>query len=312
MNWGPLNYTDASTQMKMIKQFEDVVADPRIGESDTKQLWMAEFLIWTTRHCDENFARSDFETLLCGRDQVDPDSDSICSGMWVENEFGLREKNIASVTSDVCISYEGGICRPGTQMHPGDLADMAITPEAAQNSSFCPVVGDWSDDKWQFCLGQWRNITGGSGRLLTVPGTASPTTCSGVDFDDDTLLWPIPYSYSPTMFAFDVFSHEQTLDMMRATRSFCDDNEEIRCWLTGIPYDYWTQYLNIFDVLLELSGYAVLAGFTISFIFLFAKLAFEARYPIKKVFFGSLIGAGLIGCTMLLTLTTVCWLVFAC
>jgi hypothetical protein len=201
MNWGPLNYTDASTQMKMVKQFEDVVADPRIGEMDTKQLWMAEFLIWTTRHCDENFARSDFETLLCGRDQVDPDSDSICSGMWVENEFGLREKNIASVTSDVCIPYEGGICRPGTQMHPGDLADMAITPEAAQNSSFCPVVGDWSDDKWQFCLGQWRNITGGSGRLLTVPGTASPTTCSGVDFDDDTLLWPIPYSYSPTMFA---------------------------------------------------------------------------------------------------------------
>jgi hypothetical protein len=113
------------------------------------------------------------------------------------------------------------------------------------------------------------------------------------------------------MFAFDVFTHEQTLDMMKATRSFCDDDEEIRCWLTGIPYDYWTQYLNIFDVLLELSGYAVLAGFGISFIFLFAKLAFEARYPIKKVFAGSLIGAVLIACTMLLTLTTVCLLVVA-
>jgi predicted RND superfamily exporter protein len=51
VNWGALDYTDPNTQMKMIKQFEGIVATRNIAEIDTKQLWMANFLIWTSRHC---------------------------------------------------------------------------------------------------------------------------------------------------------------------------------------------------------------------------------------------------------------------
>ena len=38
MNWGALEYTNPDTQMKMIKQFEDVVGTPHVAEVDTKHL----------------------------------------------------------------------------------------------------------------------------------------------------------------------------------------------------------------------------------------------------------------------------------
>lgn len=62
MNWGALDYNSPATQMKIIKSFEDFVLDERIAEADTKQLWLADFLIWTTRHCNGNFDRPDFNT----------------------------------------------------------------------------------------------------------------------------------------------------------------------------------------------------------------------------------------------------------
>lgn len=70
-------------------------------------------------------------------------------------------------------------------------------------------------------------------------------------------------------------------------------------------FDYWTQYENIFDVLIELCGYATLAGFFISWIFLFTLLAIEGHNSVSKIFLGTFVGAGLIACTMILTLTTV-------
>jgi hypothetical protein len=36
MQWGELNYEDPTTQMKMIKQFEQVVEHPNVAEVDTK------------------------------------------------------------------------------------------------------------------------------------------------------------------------------------------------------------------------------------------------------------------------------------
>ena len=233
MNWGAVDYTDPQMQMRMIKQFEDVVGDPRVGETDTKQLWIADFLIWTSRHCDENFARPSFDVSLCGRDQAFPDeTDSFCAGSWTNNTYGLRLKNIASVTDERCIANEAGICRSGEQMHPADLAELGLTGEQAAGREFCPVAEGWSDAKFEFCMNTWRRLTGGSGRLLTKPGTGSPNKCSN---NEAELVWPIPYSYGPTIYSFDVFTHEQTLDMMRDTRAACDDVEEVHCWLSGIP-----------------------------------------------------------------------------
>jgi hypothetical protein len=79
-------------------------------------------------------------------------------------------------------------------MHPLDLAELGLDEESAKGMSFCPVVKDWSDEKWQFCLRQWHIITGVSGCLIVEEGTITPTSCSGVYNTDDSLKWHLPYS----------------------------------------------------------------------------------------------------------------------
>jgi len=243
INWGALDYTDPTTQLKMIKQFEDVVATPHVAEVDTKRLWLADFLMWTTPHCEENFDRENFDILECGRDQIfDPSTNLTCSATWVSNDIGLREKTFQSIMDEVCYPHEGGICRPGKEMHPVDLISLGLDPtdpDSYQDESYCPTIDGWSDAQWQFCLVQWRNTTGYTGgRFILEEDLGSPISdCQGSYNNDENFTWPIPFSSGPTMFAFDLFSHQDTLDMMEETRSICDDDEELHCWLTGIPFD---------------------------------------------------------------------------
>jgi hypothetical protein len=227
MNWGKVDYSNPNNQMRVIKQFEDVVGTAQVGEVDTKRLWLADFLAWTTHQCTGNFDREDPDSLECGHNQVySLEDNSTCTGTWKPNSFGLREKVFADL--DTCVSFEGGICRPKSEMHPLDDFE-----EDGEVESWCPVFEGWSDDKLQFCLGKWRGFTGGGGRLVLANSTGTPTECDGEFFDDETVVVPIPYSAGPTMFAFDLFSHEITIDMIEETRKFCDDDEEIHCWLEG-------------------------------------------------------------------------------
>jgi hypothetical protein len=68
-----------------------------------------------------------------------------------------------------------------------------------------------------------------------------------------------------------------------------------------LQQDYWTQYENISQVLLELAGYSTLLGFIISFTFLFGEFYFERRHPMLKILFGSLIGSLLIVITIIMS-----------
>lgn len=235
INWGDLDYGSPDVQMKMIGQFEGVLSSQFIAEVDTKRLWMANFLIWTSRQCGQNFQK-DSRPGECGADVVFTDAegeDSACTGYWTENEYNLRTK-IFSEPGSECEPYEGGICRPGSQMHPMDLLELKVSAAEAADKEYCPVVSGWSDDKWRFCLREWRNITGfGGGNFVVKADSASETECAGEFNRDDEIEWPMPYSAGPTMFAYDLFSHELTLDMMSETRAFCDDDEELRCWMTG-------------------------------------------------------------------------------
>ena len=183
MNWGQINYTDPLTQMKMIKQFEQVVATPHVLEVDTKLLWLADFLLWTTRYCAENFDRADFDVLECGRDKVFLNGES-CSATWKRNTYGLRNQAFVDIVTQtanpVCNPLKGGICRSGDRMHLEDLEDIdEVFPERPttyKNDSFCPTVEGWSDDQWQFCLTQWRNTTGFSGgRFVLEEELGSPS-----------------------------------------------------------------------------------------------------------------------------------------
>ena len=240
MKWGAIDYTSPSVQMRMIQQFEGVVDSPHVAQLDTKQLWMSNLLLWSSRHCVDNFDRDHFDSLECGRDQYFAPDDSYCSGTWVENELELHEKNIYNATDPTCYPYEGGICRPGRAMHIIDLQDMGVNPREAEGKSYCPVIDGWSKEKWQFCLVQWRNVSGVDGGFLEVPDTATTKEhCEYMFHNDAELVWPIPISEGPAMFSYDLFTHDDTLDMLAETRAWCDDDEEIHCMLSGIAYDYW-------------------------------------------------------------------------
>jgi len=310
MNWGKLNFTDNSTQLKMIKQFEQVVSTPHVADVDTKRLWMADLLLWTTTHCSQNFDRVDFDVLECGRDKVFAAGKN-CSATWEENVLELRNQIFEDILNPnpVCNPHKGGICRTGDQMHPSDLDDLGFDltrPDLYRTKSFCPTIQGWSPEQWQYCLVEWRNTTGFSdGRFLFEEELGSTSDCEGSFNNDQNFTWPIPFSSGPTMFSYDLFTHEDTLEMMAETRKLCDDDEEIHCWLTGIPYDYWSQYEGIFEVLLELAGYSTITGFVIAWIFLFCKLMSEKCYTKSKIFVGSFIGAILIAVTIILSLVTV-------
>lgn len=311
INWGALNYSDINTQMRMIEQFEKVVSSQYVTQIDTERLWIANFAIWTTRHCDENFYRESFDKRECGRNQLFVDNNtnrtSYCAGTWVPNKYNLRLKNFQDFTNDTCVAYKGGICRPNSQMHPADLQELKNkhATDVNESISYCPVMDGWSPSKWRFCLQQWRNISGGTQRFVFDEDHGSPTECTGVYHNDENITWPIQFSDGPIIFAVNLRSHEITLDMMEETRAVCDQDKELHCWMSGVPFDYWEQYNGIFQMLLELAGYAAAAGFGIAFLFLFCRLSFENNYPMQRIFAGSLVGALLITVTIVLSLVTV-------
>ena len=169
--------------------------------------------MWGTRLCEENFDREDFDILKCGRDKIfspgPAGPDAICSATWVANDFGLREKVFSDIEDlENCYPNEGGICRPGARMHPGDMLELGIDPVLNKTDVFCPIIDGWSDEQWQFCLVQWRNTTEFSGgRFVLEEDRGSSTDCAGDFHKDENFTWPIPFSSAPTMFAIDLFTN---------------------------------------------------------------------------------------------------------
>jgi hypothetical protein len=77
-------------------------------------------------------------------------------------------------------------------------------------------------------------LTGSTaGRLNVVGDHGSPTECSGEYNNDQEVVWPIPFANAPLLFAYGLYSHHDTLELMEQTRAICDEDEEIHCWMTG-------------------------------------------------------------------------------
>ena len=95
------------------------------------------------------FDREDPDTLACEQDQVFPVVNSTCSGSWTENTLGLKLKRFA----EECEAFEGGICRPTSQMHFENSRDLGIDPRSpgdALDKTWCPVFSGWTDDSFNF------------------------------------------------------------------------------------------------------------------------------------------------------------------
>lgn len=304
MNWPGVDYGSADTQMHMIQQFEAVANTPHLVEIDTRMLWIAELALWTTRQCDYNLALGPPESRICGRDQVFIDEQSICSGTWKRNVYGLREKYFTD-DSEQCQPYNGGVCRPTSEMHPDDLRDLGIDPEAITaeeaKESWCPVFEGWSEEKMTFCIRKWYEQVDGIGGLVLD----KDAECEGEYCKDYMVKVPIPYSAGPSMAAHGVVSHELTLEMMEQTRALCDQDLELHCWMSGPPFDFWSQYEGIQMNLVEISGASVLIGFAISLIFFACQLFKDGQYPLWQVLLGSLVGAMIIAATCFFCLVAV-------
>jgi Patched family len=304
MRWGAINYTDPLTQMKMIKQFEQVAESSKVSQIDTDQLWIASFLVWSSRLCDANLVREDFGKRRCGHDMTFTDG-TVCSATWTNNTLGNRNFFIAEPDDPKCYNFDGGICRDGSNLHVADLEDSQIDPILHQDQSYCPVISGWSPEKWQFCLKEWRKVTGYDAGFVLQQAKGTEKKCSGEFESDQDIQWPIPISNGPTMYAYDLLSHEDTLDLIKETRTYCDDDKDTHCWLTGIPFDYWTQYEDIYMALLRLGGYASAVGFLISYCFLFFSVVLEGRHSLLKSCVSSLIGSLLIFSTIALSFIVV-------
>ena len=196
-------------------------------------------------------------------------------------------------------------------MHYKDLADLQLkglyNPSIdGLSTSYCPVVVGWSNEKLKFCVERWREYTGGGGNLVLKEGTDSENpTCTGELLTDGEIVSPIPISKGPIMFGKNLYTHEDTVDLIQETRAFCDEDPDLHCWLTGVPYDYWEQYLYVDTLLAEVGGYAVLAVFLVSMLFLFSKIALENAHGRCKSFFESLVGSLIIALTGVLSVITV-------
>ena len=117
--------------------------------------------------------------------------------------MGLREKVFQNIVEadETCLPREGGVCRPSSQMHPDDLAELIeLDPFNANVTSWCPVFEGWSNEKLAFCISKWREYTGGGGDFVVVDGTATENDqCPGEFIKDDEIETPIPITKGPSM-----------------------------------------------------------------------------------------------------------------
>lgn len=72
----------------------------------------------------------------------------------------------------------------------------------------------------------------------------------------------------------------------------------------GAPYDYWSQYIGIFETFVEIAGYAVAVGFVISFLFLVVTFSAEQHLSTGKTMVGAFVGSALITVTTIISLVS--------
>lgn len=303
MNWGQIDYTDTKQQIKMMKQFEAVMSSPRMSNMNTDQLWIAQFAIWTTRLCDANFLKQNASQPQCGHDQIFAEGET-CAGTWVKNTVGLR---VQESSDDSCDSTTSGVCRTMDHMHPSDVADLVnagkLDPAKDGSDTWCPVFEGWSEDRLQFCIQKWRQYTGKGRELFVKEGSATENPdCANEYKNDHTIITPIPLSSGPIMYGIHLYTHEDTLDLIEETRAVCDEDEETHCFMSGVPYDYWEQYIYVKQLLVQIVGTSIFVGYIVSAVFLFAELSRGNKdHSKKRLIAGSLFGALIIAGTCLLS-----------
>merc|ERR1711865_1363345 len=122
-------------------------------------------------------------------------------------------------------------------------------------------------------------------------------------------------------YAINLHTTEDYLSMIRKSRKECDtattlkptktgaydvELAPIQCFMSGIPFDYWEQYLTIEDFLFETIGFAVLAAVCVAVLFLVLELILSGRASSAfEAVQAAFVGAIIIACTIAISVITV-------
>lgn len=242
MNWKDVDYGDAQVQMKMVHQFERVLGTKYVLDTvDSDYVWTANVAYWAINE-SYSLGNCDSNDVIyegnCG-----PVLDPVCSSSWAENVYDLK------------LASDGGYCHDGS--------DIGMTA----GTEYCPVLDGLSDSDFAYCVGLWANRTSASSLI-------SPSF--NVEDDGFTPKMPIEWSQAAgsVFFAYKLDKTEDYVGLISSTRDKCKSH----CYMSGIPYDYYEQYIGIKLWLTILVMYALLAGLVISTSFIFGEVALDEQY----------------------------------
>jgi len=276
VNWGPVDYHTADVQMYMVKQFEAVGDTSHAVAASALSVWTASFATWgineTITQATGAYlyssghpcsASNPATSGVCGADYP---SDG-CIASWVPNKYNLRL--VSSSTTGYCY----------------DMATVIGGPYST--GEYCPVMVFSTQAEMATCLAHWANTR--------MDATASP----GYNQETDLLTpqTPIKYSYSTgglNLYGDGLTDANEYVKLIERTRAVCDDDETLHCWMSGIAFDYWEQYLTIKEWLGTIAASAVAVGFGVSFLFLLIEALTadaQTKPPLPQIIFSSFMGA---------------------
>lgn len=269
MHFGQLEYWKSDVQLEMARVFEGVVETDYVSVLTTDNVWTMKLALWGTGHC---FGLS--KVGKCG-------SEWGCHGTWVEDTLGL--KNVSS--------RNPGLCRLGSSIIPNPLAGETASSYVA-DKVYCPAMPLAGEKELAECMRKW--VVHGGGALPGCP----------VERDEVTPQLPIKVTdvRNDNFYTINLYTNADYVNAIDQTRAFCDRSEKLHCWMTGIAYDFWEQYLTIWSFAARTLSLALLMGFFLSFVFLVVSFRIEAleTVPLDRQIKAALAGSSFIVLCMIL------------
>merc|ERR1712139_315243 len=162
------------------------------------------------------------------------------------------------------------------------------------NSSKCPVFSGLNTSQFAQCIAKWK----GSSREYDV-------LAPQITFESDGTTIHYSSASGSALFAINLRSTNDYTSMIKETRKYVDDDASLRSWMSGVPFDFWEQYLSIEQVLMLIGGLSILAGFVVSVGFVFSELCFSQQGTCVKRLIASVLGGLLIAVVSAVSLLTV-------
>jgi hypothetical protein len=191
-----------------------------------------------------------------------------CKSTWTANTYGLK------------LEAAGGVCR------------------SQSVGSICPVLADLSETQFAQCFKQWA-AADFQKYAVSAPGMP-------MDIDGTPSL-PIRYSQASgsVLFAFNLFDTKDYTNMIKETRKYTDDDQVLKAWMSGVPFDFWEQYLTIVKDMFKVGGISIACGCVVSFGFLLMELTLKGQGTWFTRTFVSALGSGLIAVVSIVSLVVV-------